>query len=191
MSGFNNYKQSDAENDEMLLKRYRQTQDLSVLGELFQTHASMVYYVCYRYLQDSEQSKDAVMQIFEELIQKINKQEIKRFGSWLYVFSRNHCLMQLRSAKKMQYVPLVEFVEFPINGHHVDEDDKEKSLVVLEKCMEKLPEKQRKSVDLFYLNEKCYKEIVDLTGYTLNEVKSYIQNGKRNLKICMDKNREE
>lgn len=191
MSGFNNYKQSDAGNDEMLLQRYRQTEDLSVLGELFQAHASMVYYVCYRYLQDSEQSKDAVMQIFEELIQKINKQEIKKFGSWLYVFSRNHCLMQLRSAKKMQYISLDEFVEFPLNGHHEFKDNKEASFIVLEKCMEKLPEKQRKSVDLFYLNEKCYKEIVDLTGYTLKEVKSYIQNGKRNLKICMDKNREE
>jgi RNA polymerase sigma-70 factor (ECF subfamily) len=40
---------------------------------------------------------------------------------------------------------------------------------------------------LFYLEQKCYKDIADLTGYDLNKVKSAIQNGKRNLKICMER----
>lgn len=191
MSWFNNTKQADPVNDELLLKRFRETADLAVLGELFQAHASMVYYVCYRYLQDSELSKDAVMQIFEELIIKVNKQEINKFGSWLYVLSRNYCLMQLRSGKKMQYVSFDDVVEFPSDLHQGDDDGKEKVLTALELCIEKLPEKQQKSINLFFLKEKCYKEIVDFTGYSLNDVKSYIQNGKRNLKICMDKNREE
>jgi RNA polymerase sigma-70 factor (ECF subfamily) len=151
----------------------------------------MVYYVCYRYLQDAEKSKDAVMQIFEELINKVARQEIRQFSSWLYVLSRNHCLMQLRSEKKMQHVPFEEFVEFPLSGHQDDHENKEKDLTDLERCIEKLPEKQQQSIDLFFIKEKAYKEIVDMTGYSLNDVKSYIQNGKRNLKICMEKNREE
>lgn len=191
MNWFNGSKKSDPVSDELLLKQYLETDNMAVLGELFRGHASMVYYVCYRYLQDSEASKDAVMQIFEELIIKVKKQEIRQFGSWLYVLSRNYCLMQLRSGKKMQYVSFDVVVEFPVNLHQVDHQDKERELTALEKCLEKLPEKQKQSVDLFFLKEKCYKEIVDFTGFSLNDVKSYIQNGKRNLKICMDKNREE
>ena len=186
-----NKPQKSAETDEELLIRFRQTGDLKVLGELFKIHSSMVYYVCYRYLQDTEKSKDAVMQIFEELIKKVGKQEIRQFSSWLYVLSKNHCLMQLRSDKKMLLVPFEEFVEFPMFGHQDDHEDKEKSLTNLERCMEKLPEKQQLSVDLFFMKEKAYKEIVEITGYSLNDVKSYIQNGKRNLKICMETNREE
>ena len=182
-------KKPDNKNDEALLKRYRQSGDLAVLAELFQNYSQMIYYVCYRYLEDSEQSKDAVMQIFEELINKVNRQEIKQFSSWLYVLSRNYCLMQLRSAKKMQYTTLDEFMEFEDVLHH-EYENKEIKLTGLEHCMEKLPEAQKQSINLFFLNEKCYKEITDITGYTLNEVKSYIQNGKRNLKICMEKNGE-
>jgi len=175
--------------DDALLRRYRDTGDLAVLGELYEAHAEMVYYVCMRYLKDSESSKDAVMQIFEELIHKVNKQEIQRFGSWLYVLSRNHCLMQLRAGKNRHQVSIDEFVEFPLAVHPDDEaDEKEQQLTALERCMERLPEKQKRSVDLFFLNEKCYKEITELTGYSLKEVKSYIQNGKRNLKLCMEGN---
>lgn len=173
--------------DDVLLRRYRDTGDLTVLGRLYDAHAEMVYYVCMRYLHDSERSKDAVMQIFEELIHKVNKQEIRRFGSWLYVLSRNHCLMQLRSEKNRQQISIDEYVEFPMPVHPEDDaEEKERQLSALERCMERLPEKQKRSVDLFYLNEKCYKEIADITGYSMNEVKSYIQNGKRNLKLCME-----
>lgn len=182
-------KNTDSTDDEALLQRYRETGDLTVLGALFERHAEMVYYVCMRYLEDGERSKDAVMQIFEELIVKVNKQEIKKFVTWLYVLSRNFCLMQLRAGKKMHLVSIEEFVEFPIDMHPEELAEKEAKLSVLEKCLEKLPEKQKMTVDLFFMNEKCYKEIVDITGYTLKEVKSYIQNGKRNLKICMEQRR--
>lgn len=191
MKFFGNAKKSGPLSDEVLLQRYRATGDLAMLGELYQAHAEMVYYVCLRYLRDADLSKDAVMQIFEELIVKVNKQEIGKFGSWLYVLSRNFCLMQLRSGKKMQYVSFDDVVEFPGQLHQHENEDKERQFTALELCMEKLPERQKESINLFFLNEKCYKEIVDSTGYSLNEVKSYIQNGKRNLKICMDKHREE
>ncbi|MFC7523313.1 RNA polymerase sigma factor [Parapedobacter sp. GCM10030251] len=175
------------DDDDVLLRRYRETGDLAVLGRLYDAHAEMVYYVCMRYLQDSERSKDAVMQIFEELIHKVNKQEIQKFGSWLYVLSRNHCLMQLRSEKNRQQISIDDYVEFPMPMHPEDDaGEKERQLSALERCMERLPEKQKRSVDLFYLNEKCYKEIAEITGYSMNEVKSYIQNGKRNLKLCME-----
>ncbi len=180
--------QSDS--DAALLQRYGETGDLAVLGQLFHRHAEMVYYVCYRYLQDAEDSKDAVMHIFEELTVKVNKQEIREFGSWLYVLSRNHCLMRLRARKNKQHVSMDEFVEFPAIAHQDDDpEEKERQLSALEACVEKLPEKQKQSIDLFFLQEKCYKEVAAITGYGMKEVKSYIQNGKRNLKICMEASR--
>lgn len=188
MSWFSNSGKTDRKDDQELLERYLATRNLELLGQLFRAHSSMVYYVCYRYFQNTERSKDAVMQIFEELVKKIDKQEIRQFASWLYVLTKNYCLMQLRSDKKIQYVSFEEFVEFPVNQHQSDYHEKEQALTALEKCIEKLPDRQKQSIDLFFLNEKCYKEIVELTGFNLNEVKSYIQNGKRNLKICMEKN---
>jgi RNA polymerase sigma factor (sigma-70 family) len=174
--------------DEDLLQRYRQTGDLAVLGQLYEQYMPLVYGVCLKYLQDEEQSKDAVMQIFEELVVKVTRHEVKQFKSWLYVLARNFCLMQLRTSKKMETLSLEEVMEFPFVLH--PDESNEAQLKQLEYCMARLTAPQQQSIDLFYLREKCYKEVAEITGYSLNEVKSYIQNGKRNLKICLEANRE-
>ncbi len=174
--------------DEKLLQEYKQTGNLASLAALYEKYMHLVYGVCLKYLKDEEQSKDAVMQIFEELIIKAEKHDIKQFKSWLHVLSRNFCLMQLRSGKKMQATALDDIMELADDLH--PDNEKEEDLTALERCKEKLPEAQKVSIQLFYIDEKCYKEIADDTGYTMNEVKSYIQNGKRNLKICLEKNRE-
>jgi len=160
---------------------------LAVLGRLYERYMPLVYGVCLKYLKDEELAKDAVMGIFEELVDKVKKHEIAVFRSWLYVLGRNYCLMQLRAGKKMEIVSLDEVMEFaPLL--HPDDNNKEETLKALERCIDKLAGAQKQSIDLFYLKEKCYKEIADVTGFTLNEVKSYIQNGKRNLKICLERN---
>ncbi|MBD1393947.1 RNA polymerase sigma factor [Mucilaginibacter glaciei] len=176
--------------DDVLVSNYRTDGDLAVLGKLYERYMSLVYGVCLKYLQDDEAAKDAVMGIFEELITKVKQHEIKEFRPWLYVLSRNYCLMQLRAGKKMETVTLDDFMEFtPVL--HPDNDNREEAMQALEKCIGKLTAAQQQSVSLFYLEQKCYKDIVALTGFTLNEVKSYIQNGKRNLKICLEKNSEQ
>jgi RNA polymerase sigma factor (sigma-70 family) len=174
--------------DDRLLQEYKQTGNLTTLATLYEKYMHLVYGVCLKYLGDEEQSKDAVMQIFEDLIDKARRHDIKNFKSWLHVVCRNFCLMQLRSAKKLQTETMPYFMEFADEAHHYEEQ--EGDMKQLERCKEKLPAAQKISIQLFYINEKCYKEIVDDTGYTMNEVKSYIQNGKRNLKICLEKNRE-
>jgi RNA polymerase sigma factor (sigma-70 family) len=175
--------------DAALLVQYKSTGSLEVLGVLYNRYMHLVYGVCLNYLKDEEASKDAVMQIFEELVLKLKLHEVQNFKSWLHVLTRNHCLMVLRKSAKNPTVSIEDtFVE---NGNfvHLDiEDTKEKQLTVMEKCIETLPEEQRISVDLFYLQEKCYKEVAEVTGFELVKVKSYIQNGKRNLKICIEKN---
>ena len=176
--------------DDELVNSYSLNGDVSVLGKLYERYMPLVYGVCLKYLQDEEKAKDAVMGIFEELVTKVREHNIKQFRSWLYVLSRNHCLMQLRSGKKMDMVALDGFMEFtPVL--HPDADNREEAMQALERCMEKLIPVQRQSITLFYLDDKCYKDIVKITGFTMNEVKSYIQNGKRNLKICVEKQHEQ
>lgn len=131
------------------------------------------------------------MQIFEDLIDKAARHDIKNFKSWLHVVTRNFCLQQLRADKKLPTESLDEVMESGTDLYHSsDSDNQEEDLTALERCKEKLPKPQKTSIQLFFIEEKCYKEIADQTGYTLNEVKSYIQNGKRNLKNCLEKNRE-
>ncbi|HEY8927741.1 MAG TPA: sigma-70 family RNA polymerase sigma factor [Mucilaginibacter sp.] len=175
--------------DEKLLADYRESGDLLILGKLYEKQMQLVYGVCLKYLKDEEQAKDAVMGIFEELIVKVKQHDIKNFKSWLYVVSRNYCLIQLRAGRKLEVVNLDEVMEFSL-VLHPDDSNREAAMQALEKCMDKLPANQKQSVSLFYLGGKCYKEITELTGFTLNEVKSFIQNGKRNLKICLEKSGE-
>ncbi|RYY37222.1 MAG: sigma-70 family RNA polymerase sigma factor [Sphingobacteriaceae bacterium] len=189
MKFFNRTIPANEADDEGLLNGYRQSGDLNVLGKLYEKYVPLVYGVCLKYLGDEDLSKDAVMGIFEELVNKAKQHEVKQFRGWLYVLSRNYCLMQLRKDKKLETTSLDEVMEIG-NDLHPDIKYSEEYLTVLERCMQKLPASQRESVDLFFLQEKSYKEVADSTGFTLNDVKSYIQNGKRNLKICIEKNSE-
>lgn len=186
MSFFSKPVKTNDTNDEVQLNNYRKSGDVSVLGKLFEQYVSLIYGVCLKYLKDEEDAKDAVMGIFEELIIKVKQHEIKQFRSWVYVLSRNYCLMKLRAGKRVDEVSLDEVMEF-IPFLHPEESNREEAMKALERCMEKLNPAQKQSINLFYFKEKCYKEIAELTGFTLNDVKSYIQNGKRNLKICLER----
>jgi RNA polymerase sigma factor (sigma-70 family) len=189
MSFFSRPVKTDNTNDEEQLNNYRKSGDIAVLGGLFEKYVPLIFGVCLKYLKDEDASKDAVMGIFEELIEKTKQHDIKQFRSWVYVLSRNYCLMQIRSGKKTEVISLDEVMEFT-PFLHPDENNKEEALKALERCMEKLNTMQKQSIDLFYLKEMCYKEIADMTGFSLNDVKSYIQNGKRNLKLCLERNSE-
>lgn len=179
----------EEQDDLSLVAAYQKSGDLEVLGELYNKYMHLVYGVCFNYFKDEEPSKDAVMQIFEELVSKLRIHQVQNFKSWLHVLTRNHCLMALRKSSRNPTVTMEDnFVENSDFVHLDIEDTKETQLTIMEKCMETLSEEQRRSVDLFYLQEKCYKEVADITGYDMLKVKSYIQNGKRNLKICIEKN---
>lgn len=192
MKFIRNTSEAKEQGDLELLATYQKSGDMNALGTLYGRYMPLVFGVCFNYFKDEEQSKDAVMQIFEELVTKLRIHHVQNFKSWLHVLSRNHCLMALRKSSKTQISSIDEVFVESEDFVHLDIDEaKEKQLTVLEKCLETLSEEQRKSVALFYLDEKCYKEVADLTGYDLTKVKSYIQNGKRNLKICIEKNSEQ
>lgn len=172
------------------LLAYRRTGDIRLLGALYEPYMEMVFGICYKYLRQEEESKDAVMQIFEKLVTDLKTHEIDNLKSWLHTVARNFCLMRIRGRRVFEAIDEKQErgdLQYDMNddeGH----SEMEINLMVLEKCMERLVYEQRTSVELFFLREKCYREISDETGFDFNKVKSYIQNGKRNLKICMDKN---
>ena len=175
--------------DHDLILRYKESGELALVGELYIRYMSLVFGVCLKYLKDREEAKDAVMQIFEKLVTSLRAHEVANFKSWLYVTSRNHCLMQLRAQKGKNFQEITEvFMETGTELHLEDGSEMESNLSKLENCIEQLVAEQKTCVRLFYIQEKCYKEIVALTGFDDNKVKSYIQNGKRNLKRCMDQN---
>lgn len=182
----------DTSTDPELIALYKQTGDMGVLADLYQRYMELVYGVCLKYFKEEERSKDAVMNIFEELSVKLKSHEISNFKSWLHTVTRNYCLMQLRTPrhlKTMEFNP--EHMQSEENAHLNGVFEAEEKLVLLEKCMQTLTPEQQQTVNLFYLQQKCYNEIVTITGYDWNKVRSFIQNGKRNLKICMEKNENE
>ncbi len=175
--------------DEELILLYKKSENLEIVGVLYERYTALTFGVCLKYLKDREESRDAMMQIFEKLIDNLKHHEINVFKSWLYVTARNHCLMQLRAKKGKFFEELSPVnVETSLNGHPDEDKETEQDLTRLENCINSLAHEQQQCVRLFYLQQKCYKEITESTGYDLKKVKSYIQNGKRNLKICMERN---
>jgi RNA polymerase sigma-70 factor, ECF subfamily len=180
--------------DEELVRLFRQNQDLEVLGVLYKRYMYLVYGVCMKYFKNREDSQDAVMQIFEVLVKDIPRFEIQNFKGWLYTVSRNHCLMQLRkmSKEKDRYpeISAAVFMESTAVMHPIEEEPGADMQERLKICLEQLKEEQRRCVEMFYYQQQCYKEIA--TGLNIGEekVKSYIQNGKRNLKICLESKAE-
>ena len=175
-----------------LLTDYRKTGNIELLGKLYEQYMPLVFGLCLKYLKDEEKSKDAVMQIFEDLVKKLRVHEVSNFKSWLYTVARNYCLMEIRSSAKYDIISIDEnFMESGAFMHLTMEDVPEEKFKVMEKCIESLPFGQKEVINLFYLEQKCYKEVSEITGFDLNKVKSYVQNGKRNLKICIERNSEE
>lgn len=179
---------SDEVSDKDLVAAFKQSGQLGYLSTLYQRYMDLVFGVCLKYFKDAERSKDAVMDIFEELNKKLRQHEVENFKGWLHVLARNYCLMQLRSPKQMKTTEFnADFMQSGQTTHLLNEAlEKEETFVKLEQCMETLPEDQKQSIQLFFVEKKCYNEIAEITGYEWNKVRSYIQNGKRNLKICLE-----
>ncbi|HKO82642.1 MAG TPA: sigma-70 family RNA polymerase sigma factor [Chitinophagaceae bacterium] len=173
--------------DKELVVLYKQSGDLTVLGELYQRYMELVFGVCLKYFKDPETAKDSVMQIFEELVSKLKKHEVESFRGWLHQVAKNHCLMQLRTPKNLKTVELkTDLMQNEENVHLNGVLEKEENFKRLEECIGTLTNDQQAAIRLFYLEEKCYNEIVEITGQEWNQVRSFIQNGRRNLKKCME-----
>jgi RNA polymerase sigma-70 factor (ECF subfamily) len=181
--------------DDELVKQFRRSGDSQLLAELFQRYTHLVYGVCLKYLENDEASRDAVMDIFEFISVNLHKYEIGNFKNWLYTVSRNHCMMEFREKKK--HIKLIRNelekneearMESEHELHLFSEENIPAPTDRMKHALAELDEGQRICLELMYLQEKSYREIADITGYSMNQVKSYIQNGKRNLKLMLNRN---
>ncbi len=172
--------------DNELLQRFYSDANNQWLGILLQRYTLLLLGTCMKYLKNEEEAKDCVQQIFLKAITELHKYKVEYFKSWIYMVAKNHCLMKLRD--KHIFVPVDDNQQLP-----TDEDsllnaaDKDKTLTLLESSINELSGEQKTCVTLFYLQKKSYQHIADATGYTLMQVKSHIQNGKRNLKLLVEK----
>ena len=174
--------------DEKLVAKYKKTSDLYFVSELFQRYTNLIVAVNSKYLKSKEDIEDATMQVFEVLIEDLKKHEVRNFKAWLYSVVKNNSLKYKKAASNyvLQENDAI-FSDNDFNKEDVEEKEKlEIQLVQLEDKLNELKEDQRMCLKLFYLENRSYKEIVDMTGFDLMSVKSNIQNGKRKLKIYLE-----
>lgn len=169
---------------------YQSQGRMDALGILFNRYIELVYGVSLKYLKSSDDSQDAVMQVFELITIKLKKHQVENFKSWLHVVTKNHCLERIRkNKKKLTLVSEDQVMHSDHFAHHDDEFEFELTddIESLNDCIKQLPEKQKEAIDLFYLKGKSYQDIAELKNENKARIRSYIQNGRRNLKNCMEK----
>lgn len=175
--------------DSTLLEHFYKERNNKWLGILLERYTVLLYGVCIKYLKEEEESRDAVQQIYLKVISELEKHQVTYFKSWLYQVAKNYCLMQLRGKGKT-VVPVSEnlyVTDESSNDMISDLRSKEETYLALNEALEELNTEQKQCIKLFYLQKKSYQEIAGETGYTSLQVKSFIQNGKRNLKIKLEK----
>lgn len=175
-------KQNDL-SDQELIDLYRKSSNTWYVGELFQRYTQLITAVAYNYLQNTADTEDAVMEVFEIILRDLRQHQVNNFKTWVYSVTKHHCLKKLRK-------DTVEITDVEQALRHLEAEEtntaeavrQEEQLEELKKALTQLSEEQKQCIELFYFKHKSYKEVADETGYSINEVKSYLQNGKRNLK---------
>ena len=173
--------------DAELLDLYNEDRNQEWIGILLERYTLLLLGVCMKYLKDENEAKDCVQQIFLKVLTEVSKYRIDFFKSWLYMVAKNHCLMKLREKGSKGVKELSE--QIPA-GEEINKDEliqNEQTYQLLEESINELSEEQRQCVILFYLKKNSYTQISENTGYSMMQVKSYIQNGKRNLKMILDR----
>jgi len=179
--------------DQELLERFYADHNNEWLGVLLERYTLLLLGVCMKYLKNEEDAKDSVQQVFLKVIQELHKYRVEYFKSWVYMVAKNHCLMKLRAKNGKTAVEINERLMSPPE-EETDRQDllrDDRAFEWMEEALKELNPEQKQCVTLFYLQKKSYQEINEITGFTMMQVKSYIQNGKRNLRIMIEKKLKE
>ncbi len=184
-----NRKQYDHISEQELLESFYSDRNNEWLGILLQRYTLLLFGVCMKYLKNEEEARDAVQQIFLKVITELQRYKVEYFKSWLYMVAKNHCLMKIRATQGKRETELKEEITGPAeDGDHISSiREKDVTLNLMNESLEELNKEQKDCVTLFYLEKRSYQEIADSTGFSMMQVKSHIQNGKRNLRIILEK----
>jgi RNA polymerase sigma factor (sigma-70 family) len=174
--------------DQELLEKFYTDRDNHWLGIVLQRYTLLLFGVSMKYLKNEVEAQDAVQQIFLKAITELNKYKVEYFKSWLYMVCKNYCLMKIRDRQGKRPTEIKESMVVIAEDNDIQYLlDKDRTLDVMETTLEELNTEQKDCIKLFYLEKRSYQEIAETTGFSLMQVKSYIQNGKRNLKILLEK----
>jgi len=178
--------------DVELIERYRHSYDNAYIGELFQRYTHMLFGVCMKYLKDEDRAKDAVMDVFEKVLKDLKRHKVDNFRTWVYSVTKNQCLMTMRKQKSIDarhdgYTYMSKQIMESDLPAHLNEESEEETDRKLNVAIGSLKDEQQKCIRLFYFEKRSYEQIEVQTGYSIKQVKSYLQNGKRNLKMKLSK----
>ncbi len=177
--------------DNQLLQNFYADKDNQWLGLLLQRYTLLLLGVCMKYLKNEEEAKDGVQQVFLKAITELHKYKVDYFKSWIYMVAKNHCLMKLRHKNRFSVEINEQLLATPEETDNKNSHlQKEQTLTNMEWAMQQLNKEQQQCLTLFYLQKKSYQDITSETGFSLLQVKSYIQNGKRNLKIMLERRQQ-
>ena len=180
-------KQPTQYTDAELVSTYQKSGDMALLGTLYERYSALVYGVCLKILKNEADAEDAYMGIFEKLAKKVQQHDIQEFRPWLHTLTRNFCFEILRKKNRHLTVSYdTNFMQSEEVTHPFMEDATNGQMEALTGCMETLKNEQKSCVQLFYFEGKSYKDIADMKEWTVGKVRSNIQNGRRNLKICIE-----
>ncbi len=175
--------------DQELLEKFSRDKDNRWLGIILERYTLLLFGVCMKYLKNEEEARDSVQQVFLKAITELHKYRVEYMKSWLYMVAKNHCLMKLREKSGQREVEIREEMlsAAPDYSGEATHQEKDRTLNLMNESLMELQYEQRTCLTLFYLDKKTYQEVAEQTGFTLMQVKSYIQNGKRNLRIQLEK----
>ena len=193
---FSIFSRNKTKSDKELLDEYREENNMEVLGELYNRYLEMVFGVCMKYFKDEMRSEDGVMEVFELMVKRLPNHKVDYFKSWLYRVASNHCLDMLRKeSREKEKKDTYENMQSRSIPRLMNEADdswqwREEQIGILEDCIETLKEEQKQSISMFYIDGKSYEELSEVMGIKWSKVRSLIQNGKRNLKNCVERKHE-
>lgn len=173
-------------NDQTLISTYLEKGDMQILAELYQPYMPLIYGSCLRYLKNEADAEDAVMDIFEKIAKKLKTNRVKNFKAWIYTVTRNHCFEKLRQSKNKFDTEIDENFMHSELIFHPDEVTDEEPYKQLEVCMSSLEKMQYACLEMFYFKKMSYTDIAKALSIQYNQVRSRIQNGRRNLKKCLE-----
>lgn len=194
---FSIFQTNKSKSDEELAELFTKSGDMAIVGELYNRYLEMLLGVSLKYLKNTEESEDAVMEIFEIIVKRLPNHEVENFKAWLYRVASNHCLDILRKQKRTrekenELIHMYSSDTIRQEEGWMSEEiaDNEALLSLMEKCIETLNSSQKETIKLFYLERKSYEEVAEKLDITWSQTRSYVQNGRRNIKKCMETTHE-
>ena len=181
--------------DNSLIHQYQEQQEHRYFNELYQRYAHLVFGSCLKQVKNRDEAKDLTMIIFEKLVERLPTEQVDNFKTWIYYFTRNECISHLRKQeattkreeewKKMRKSEEIFMENETLLRPYTDNSISNIDGAALQHAIQQLSKAQQQCIRRFFFEQQSYKQIATATRWSLKEVKSHLQNGKRKLRLIL------